>query len=73
MDGYEFYRNGKPYYVKGLGGDVHLDIAVKIGANSIRTWGVERAQQVLDEAQQKGLTVMLGFWLQHERHGFDYD
>ncbi len=73
MDGYELYRNGKPYYVKGLGGDVHLDIAVKIGANSIRTWGVERAQQVLDEAQQKGLTVMLGFWLQHERHGFDYD
>ena len=72
-DGYELYRNGKPYYVNGLGGDVNLDLIVKIGGNSIRTWGVERAQQVLDEAQQKGLTVMLGFWLQHERHGFDYD
>ncbi len=72
MEGYELYRNGKPYYVKGLGGDVNLDLIVKIGGNSIRTWGVERAQQVLDEAQKRGLSVMLGFWLQHERHGFDY-
>jgi hypothetical protein len=73
MEGYELYRNGKPYYVQGLGGDVNLDLVVKIGGNSIRTWGVERAQQVLDEAQKRGLSVMLGFWLQHERHGFDYD
>ena len=30
MEGYELYRNGKPYYVKGLGGDVNLDLVVKI-------------------------------------------
>lgn len=66
-------RNGIPYTVKGVGGQVNLEMAVQIGANSIRTWGIEEAEQVLDEAQSKGLTVMLGFWLQHERHGFDYD
>lgn len=71
--GYTFLRDGKPYYVKGVGGDVNLDKAIAIGANSVRTWGIEHAQEVLDEAQKRGMTVMLGFWLQHERHGFDYN
>ncbi len=71
--GYQWMRNGEKYFVKGVGGEVQLDYAVSIGANSIRTWGIENADKVLDEAQEKGLTVMLGFWLQHERHGFDYD
>lgn len=68
-----FLRNGEEYYVKGVGGHHHLDKAVEIGANSIRTWGVDNAGEVLDEAHKRGLTVMLGFWVQHERHGFDYD
>ena len=71
--GYQLYRNGFPYYVKGLGGEVNLDLVLKIGGNSIRTWGIDNAQQVLDDAQKHGLTVMLGLWLQHERHGFDYN
>jgi Glycosyl hydrolases family 2, TIM barrel domain len=70
--GFQLLRNGKPYYVKGVGGQVNFDDMVKIGANSFRTWGIDDAKKVLDEAQQRGLTVMLGFWLQHERHGFDY-
>ena len=72
-NGFELLRDGKPYYIKGVGGDVNMDKIVAIGANSIRTWGVERAQEVLDEAQRNGLTVMLGLWVQHERHGFDYN
>lgn len=66
-------RNGSPYYIRGVGGTVNLDLAVQIGANSIRTWGIDDAQRILDDAQAHGLTVMLGLWLQHERHGFDYD
>jgi hypothetical protein len=72
-NGYELIRNGKPYYVKGLGGQVNFDKMLEVGANSLRTWGIDEAQTVLDEAQKRGLTVMLGMWLQHERHGFDYD
>jgi hypothetical protein len=72
-NGFELQRNGKPYYIKGVGGDVNMEKIVAIGANSIRTWGVERAQEVLDEAERNGLTVMLGLWVQHERHGFDYN
>jgi hypothetical protein len=71
--GYQLLRDGKPYYVKGLGGEVNFDKMVEVGANSLRTWGIDDAQHVLDEAQKRGLTVMLGLWLQHERHGFDYD
>lgn len=71
--GYVLIRNGSPYYVKGVGGEVNFDKMIAIGANSFRTWGVENAQKVLDEAQKRGLTVMLGLWLQHERHGFDYN
>jgi hypothetical protein len=71
--GYQLMRDGKPYYVKGLGGEVNFDKMVEVGANSLRTWGVDDAQHVLDEAHKRGLTVMLGLWLQHERHGFDYD
>jgi hypothetical protein len=70
--GFELQRNGKPYYVKGVGGQVNFDAMKAVGANSFRTWGVDDAQNILDEAQKNGLTVMLGFWLQHERHGFDY-
>jgi hypothetical protein len=72
-NGYQLMRNGQPYYVKGVGGQVNFDKMVEIGANSFRTWGVDSAKVILDEAQKRGLTVMLGMWMQHERHGFDYD
>lgn len=66
-------RNGQPYYVKGAGGSVYLNEVVAAGGNSIRTWGAENAKAILDEAHKHNLTVMMGLWLQHERHGFDYD
>jgi len=71
--GYTLLRNGKPYYIKGVGGQINFDKMQEIGANSFRTWGPENAQTILDEAQKRGLTVMLGLWLQTERQGFDYN
>lgn len=65
--------DGQPYYVKGAGGHVHQKKLVEIGGNTIRTWGLENARAILDEAQNNGLMVMMGLWVQHERHGFDYD
>ncbi|MFM2255185.1 MAG: hypothetical protein RLZZ47_674 [Bacteroidota bacterium] len=70
---WQLLRNGQPYYVIGAGGETHLNELVEIGGNSIRTWGSENAQTVLDEAHKRGLTVLLGLWVQHERHGFDYN
>ncbi len=71
--GWELLREGKPYYIKGAGGQTFLDEVVATGGNSIRTWGLDDAQTILDEAHKRGLTVMLGLWVQHERHGFDYN
>ncbi|MDZ4667993.1 MAG: glycoside hydrolase family 2 TIM barrel-domain containing protein [bacterium] len=69
---FELQRGGMPYYVKGAGGSVHMDKVLECGGNSLRLWGAENAQEVLDEAQKNGLTVMLGLWMPPERHGFDY-
>ncbi|MFZ4784950.1 MAG: glycoside hydrolase family 2 TIM barrel-domain containing protein [Flavobacteriales bacterium] len=66
-------KDSSPYYIKGVGGQVHMDKAVQIGANTMRTWGAENAREVLDQAQKEGLMVMMGLWVQHERHGFDYN
>ena len=65
-------RDGKPYFIRGAGGDTHLDILKAVGGNSIRTWGADNLQTMLDQAQSHKLTVCAGLWLGHERHGFDY-
>jgi len=69
---YQLIRNGKPYFVKGAGGDTHLDLLKESGGNSIRTWGVNQADSILQEANSRGLTVTLGIWLNHEMY-FNYN
>ena len=60
--------------MRGAGGFQHLELLVACGGNSIRTWGVnESTGDLLDRAHELGLTVSLGLWLGHDRHGFDYD
>jgi Glycosyl hydrolases family 2, TIM barrel domain len=70
---WQLFREGQPYYITGVGGDDYLEKAKAIGANSVRTWSPDNAQQVLDEAHKLGLTVTMGLWVQHERHGYDYN
>lgn len=78
-------RNGQPYMVKGAGtgngdglGGGDLALIAASGGNSIRTWGVEQLEQsvdgkpLIDRAHKLGLTVTVGLWVQHPRHGFDY-
>lgn len=70
---YKLYRDGKPYYIKGAGGHLYMDKVAKYGGNSIRTWGLEGTEELLNEAHKHGLSVLFGLWVQHERHGFNYD
>ncbi len=72
-DRFQLERGGKPYLIRGVGGKDQLDLLAKVGGNSIRTWSVERLEPLLDEAQRLGLTVTVGLWLGHERHGFNYN
>ena len=74
-DRWQLLRDGQPYYVNGAGGDGDLAMLAQSGANSNRTWGVDDTQETLahlDDAEKNGLSVALGIWLEHERHGFDY-
>lgn len=78
-------RNGEPYRVKGAGvasgeglGGNNLELLAASGGNSVRTWGIEHLEQIvdgkpfLDRAHELGISVTAGFWVQHVRHGFDY-
>jgi len=71
---WQLLRGGQQYHIKGAGGDGPKDMLAAAGANTFRTWGVgpELGAQ-LDEAQELGLTVVVGHWLGHPRHGFDYN
>ncbi len=70
--GYRLLRGGEEYFIRGVGGHGYLDVLAKSGGNSFRTWSADHADRRLDDAQKHGLTVTLGYWMGHERHGFDY-
>ena len=73
--GYTLVRDGKPYLVRGAGAGLVGDLAsvAARGGNSIRNWGIEVAQETLDEAHKHGLTVLMGLPVAAERFGMDYD
>lgn len=77
--GWQLLRGGEPYFIRGAGGTHSLEALAAAGANSIRTWDADNVRGdddvgvVLDEAHALGMTVTVGIWLGHERHGFDYD
>ncbi len=59
-------RNGVPFYVKGICGSQHLDLATRLGANSMRTYSSDNPRAILDQAKANGVTVTLGVWLAHK-------
>ncbi|MEM9056953.1 MAG: glycoside hydrolase family 2 TIM barrel-domain containing protein, partial [Pseudomonadota bacterium] len=71
-DGWQLYRAGAPYLIRGAGGDADLALLAAAGGNSLRTWGADDLDARLDAAHAQGLSVAVGIWLGHERHGFDY-
>lgn len=73
-NGWQLFRDGQPYYIKGAGGDGPLKQLSELGANSVRTWGVgPHTKTLLDQAHANGLTVTVGIWLEHVGKGFDYE
>ena len=65
-------RGGEPYFVKGAGGEKHLEELVAAGGNSIRTWTTNGLAEILDDASKQGLTVCAGIWLEPECSWFSY-
>lgn len=70
---WQLLRDGQPYLIRGVGGSGDKARLRDLGGNSFRTWDAQDIDAQLDEAQRLGLTVTVGIWLKHERHGFDYN
>ena len=71
---YQLFLNNQPFYIQGVGvgmafgkkGENYLALAKELGANAVRTWGVEQGDQAyLDEAHRQGLYVAAGVWLNY--------
>lgn len=65
-------RGGMPYFVKGAGGSGNLEQLAARGANSIRTWNTAGLADILDKADNLGITVSAGIWLESECSWFSY-
>jgi hypothetical protein len=67
--GWRLLRNSEPYFIKGavVGPRGSLDTLQQAGANSIRTHS-----GMLDEAQRRSLTALVGLPLGNPLQGFDY-
>ncbi|MEI8342426.1 MAG: glycoside hydrolase family 2 TIM barrel-domain containing protein, partial [Verrucomicrobiota bacterium] len=71
-------RDGKPFFINGSGGTQRLTELVQYGGNSVRTWGIDSLDELVDgkpladRAQELGIGVTAGIWIGHERHGFNY-
>lgn len=86
-DGYYLTVDGTEFFAKGVGlgpgtgysGGVSdefkqaVDRVAEAGGNAIRTWSYEYGKEILDYCQTKNIMVCMGLWVQHERHGFDYN
>lgn len=75
---FQLMVNDKPFFIRGVGGTQRLTELHDMGGNSIRTWGIESlannvdGKPLLDRAQELGLMVTAGIWIQH-LPGFNYD
>lgn len=65
-------REGKDYFIRGVGGETRLDEAARRGANCARTWSTNGLEATLDTAQKLGLTVCAGMWIEPECSWFSY-
>ena len=67
--GYQLTRNGQPNLIKGavVGPGGSLEVLAVAGANSIRA-----QPRLLDEAQRRGFTALVGLPLGNPRQGFNY-
>lgn len=74
QDGHaQLVRNGLPYHIKGASGTQHLEKVALYGGNSIRTWSLHNAKELLDEAHEYGLTVTLGLEIGRPYWGEDFN
>jgi len=68
------YVDGEEWETRAVSGFDFLDMAQEAGVNTLRTWGLLNLDngRLLDEAQKRGMKVLVGLWLAHQDQGIDY-
>lgn len=76
------YVDGKEFPIRGAGGATQPGMLEQLkvaGGNCIRTWGiggletkVSDGDRLIDKAYRIGIMTIPGYWVGHERHGFNY-
>jgi hypothetical protein len=59
-DQFTLYRNGKPFFIKGAGGNGSLAKLHETGGNTLRTWDTTNIRFLLDEAAANDIAVIVG-------------
>ncbi len=57
--GYQMFRNGEPFYIKGASGNINLNALQKAGANTVRIYDTLNLKQVLDDSHKYGLAAIV--------------
>src|ERR1039457_7463494 len=65
--GWQLLRGGKPYFIKGVGGDGPKQWLAQYGGNTFRTWGADRLATDLDDGRESGFSVIARGWMGHQR------
>jgi hypothetical protein len=70
---YNFYKNGKPFIVKGGSGFTHLKELVECGGNTIVCWDTSKLVETLEKAAKFNLEVIVGLDLPTANNEFYKD
>lgn len=71
VHGRDLLVDGRHFIARGVAGGHRMAELKALGATTVRSYG-EPPDRMLDEAAAHGLKVIVGFWLEHPRRGFDY-
>ncbi len=66
--------NGEDYFVNGICGVDELELMAEAGCNTARTYSADlvTTKAILDKAQELGMKIMVGLWMNHETANFTY-
>lgn len=56
--------DGTPFFIRGVGGTSNLAIAKKMGANTFKTWEIDHLDELIHQAEELDLKVMVTFHLE---------
>ena len=71
---YRLIRNGKPFFIKGAGGNANFSVLQESGGNTIRTWDTTNLSAILDSAKANQLAVIVGLpFPDHDQDAFFSD